>query len=466
MSKKNIWNNLKEGHDLEENLPRYANHLMTSYYHYSMIRLSMNYYTFYEILGASEEKEVLALSEKMNVVHDIINKLVLSKLDGEATEDSVQKLDELRGEVIKKMKVLTSYIDIFQNYEYVLNRMEHRFKKDLEPINDEAFAQEIMQFIFNTKDSVIINSKIQEVIGQLPVRMTKARYFEILKNSLSMYKGSEKESLDNYLYMLRTSSMLYQPEGMNEYFPELIKVSDELKNLSYKDLDEEGYKKYANKIDETAVYIGQIIDGYAFMQEVLNNLYTVILSAPYVMKENSDDLTCKGIIKFVYDQFMKDHYEDIEDKIIDKLESLEGHQEEIYEEYTNLEMILSEVKEKNSAVIESLMLSKIFHSLDVIKLLLSTSLFVELNEVKLNETVDEAYLEKVTTELVNELTDLFKNSSQSIMRAVVSNTISKMPVFFSTPDEVTEYVTSSLSQCKDMAEKYACRELIRDIMSE
>jgi hypothetical protein len=464
MNKRNLLNNLKEGRDLEQNLPQYANELMSSYYHYSMIRLSMNYYTFYEILGESEDKKVKLNDERMNAVHDIIGKVLVSNLDGVSTEESLQLLDEIRKEIIKKMKVLTAYIDIFQNYEHVLNRLEYRYGKELVPIDDTAFAKEIVQYIFNTNDNVIINNKIKDIIGQLPVRMTKTKYFELICDSISVYKGAQKVSLDNYLYMLRTSAMLYQPEGIKEYFPELTSLEEELKSLSFKDLNEEDYKLYTNKINENATFIGEIVDAYVFMQEVLNNLYTVILSAPYVMNEKKDISICKDILKIVHEQFSNNKYTNIEEDVLNQFTLLEGRQEEIYEEYTNLETILSDVKEKNTNLIEGLMLEKIYRRIDIAQLLLSSSLFVELDEVEVNDIVDESYVDKITKEFIEELSELFVNSSQSVMRAVIASTISKMPVFFLSPDDVTNYVTSSLNQCKDLAEKYACKEIITNLM--
>ncbi len=49
-----------------------------------------------------------------------------------------------------------------------------------------------------------INYKIQDVIGQLPVRLTKNKFFEMLSDGMSVYEGGTKESLNSFLYMIRT----------------------------------------------------------------------------------------------------------------------------------------------------------------------------------------------------------------------------------------------------------------------
>ncbi|HBY72917.1 MAG TPA: hypothetical protein DEG06_11815, partial [Lachnospiraceae bacterium] len=83
-------------------------------------------------------------------------------------------MDELRKEIMKRMNYLSIYLDIFQIYEYVFNRTEYRFKQDeIMIVENDDFARKILRYIFDTEDNVVINAKIMETIGQLPVRITK-----------------------------------------------------------------------------------------------------------------------------------------------------------------------------------------------------------------------------------------------------------------------------------------------------
>ncbi len=68
--------------------------------------------------------------------------------------------------------------------------------------------------------------------------------------------------------------------------------------------------------------------------------------------------------------------------------------------------------------------------------------------------------------LISEVKELFKNSSRILRRAVMANTLEKIPVFFNTPQEVADYVSLSLLQCDDEAEKYASKEIIMDEIEE
>ena len=64
----------------------------------------------------------------------------------------------------------------------------------------------------------------------------------------------------------------------------------------------------------------------------------------------------------------------------------------------------------------------------------------------------------------NEVKELFNNSSRMVRRAIMANTLEKMPVFFKTSQEVADYVMASLIQCNDEAEKYASKQLILEMI--
>ena len=46
-------------------------------------------------------------------------------------------------------------------------------------------TNEIMHYILSDKDNVVINGKISEIVGQLPVRMLKDRFFEHIRDAFT-----------------------------------------------------------------------------------------------------------------------------------------------------------------------------------------------------------------------------------------------------------------------------------------
>ena len=201
--KNNILKEIKDGKNLEAALPKFGQDLINYYHEYGLIRLVMNYYTFYEVVRDKENPQVKNVKKLMKSIHTILKEGYLSEFNGEKNEKLIKKLDDSRTEIINKMQILTTYTDMLQIYEYVLNRLELKYVRTIPKVEEETALKEIINFIFESKDNVVINSRIQEVIGQLPVRFTKTKYFDLLTNSLSVYEGSDKESLEDYVYVLK-----------------------------------------------------------------------------------------------------------------------------------------------------------------------------------------------------------------------------------------------------------------------
>jgi len=131
-----------------------------------------------------------------------------------------------------------------------------------------------------------------------------------------------------------------------------------------------------------------------------------------------------------------------------------------------MEDALFEVDYNHKALAQSLMLDQILQVLKHSGKLLSNSLFIDLEGEKEEVTVEEEMVEKEAKLLEDELSILFAEHDRVISRAVIANTINKMPVFFKNHTEVMEYIHYSLERCSDSYEKAACVEIINAIMSE
>ena len=168
---------------------------------YAYSRLTLNYYMYYD---ASQEED---FPEKiLGPLAERFHSLLGGFLQGST---SLEELDALRSEVIREMEQTTAYTDILQAYEYVLNRLEGRFEPRLmgkarPAVDAEETAWEIMAHIREAGDAASINQRIQNIVGQLPVRLTKAKFFAMVEEGLSLYIGSPRESLDDMIGLLRS----------------------------------------------------------------------------------------------------------------------------------------------------------------------------------------------------------------------------------------------------------------------
>lgn len=480
---KQIYREINQGANLEVNLPKFFNRFSGVYYEYAQVKLTLLYYTFYEGFQESNWGEIGDTEkELLGELNGIIRDSYFAGFSGRQMEVNIKRADALRKQIIRQMKVLTAYTDLFQIYEYILNRVEYRFLQEKSREDNESedgeFAAKVMNYIFEIKDNVVINSRLKEVLGQLPVRMTKARYFDLIRNSLSMYKGAEEASLDTYVYMLKSSATLYSPEGMDSAYPGLVCLKKNLEELDYKNITEAEYRDAFAKIEEAGKRIKEIVDFYYTLQEIVNSVYASNLLLPYAEMDNesfSDNKLYLSIIKEMNDGFLagkeeaekeeigKEEAEEIDKEALEKkLEGTEGKQEDLLAEIEVLEACFDLVKNSYKNLAESLMLGPSFQCLKLAQDLLGNSLFVELNQNTADKRMTEGDIQRIQEELLLELSNLFQQRSREVYRAVVACTLNKIPVFLKTANEIMDYVKNSLEQCGDLPEKNASIDIIKD----
>lgn len=464
LNKKQLIKNINSGNNLKENLPIFLEKMADNYYQQAVIHVTMQYYTLYEQV-LEQTVTCKEIEETRKVIHDCMGSIYSQTESADFCELS-KKLDQERNKVIRKMEVLTGYTDRLLVYEYILNRIEYQFKDEQIEFDETVFAQELMSYIFGVQENYVINERVKEVIGQLPIRMARTKYFELLKNSMSLYKGSDKSSLDTYLYMIKTSAMLYQPEGIDTYFTELKEVMGQFDDADYENLSESDYTALYGLLQEKAQFIKEISDCFVSMQEIINNLYVISLLNEKMQELNNVSLTtCTSVISSIYKLFSEEELQEIPGETMEKLFELEGFQEELGMDAQVLESALFMVGETYRDELKKFSMEEKYNSLLMVNKLLSTSIFMELKEETV-ETVSDACVEFESKELLRELSELFSEKSIRIVRAIIASTIDKMPVFFQTQKEISDYVEQSLYACKDKAEKQASYEILKSILED
>ena len=233
-----------KGRNLEMNLPKYMNFMMSAYYRNSSIRLAMNYYTYLTMEQEEEQSpEWIALTTRLDKV---IKDTILSEFNGMVLEEAVKEMDGIRNQLIADTKMVTLYADQFQIYEYILNRMEGRFEEvEALPLNysDDKFVQRLLDYMMQDQDRSVISQKITEIVSTLPVRLTKQRYYEIVKDSFLLFVGSERQALEDRVFMLKSSAALLPPETETDRirYQEMDAFLKELKEIDWDVLTLEQY---------------------------------------------------------------------------------------------------------------------------------------------------------------------------------------------------------------------------------
>ena len=457
---------IKKGKELEKNLPIYRNRLFDIYHQVSLLHVTMDYFVLYETLQEKSGKENGYLADTISEINQVIQTIFIDGISSEEEKkEQIAKILSARDEVIRMMKILTMYTDKLQIYEHVVNRMELKYENHMELADIDTFVQKVYQYIFSGKDNVVINESIKEVLAELPVRMARSKYFQMIENSMSVYKDADKSALDRFVYMLETSAMLYEPEGVGEYFLDIKEFSDRLGKMCFSAMSEAEFRMVYDELQEKAEFIEEVADLYVSIQGLLNSLYCYETSFQGQEHEKESEQACLAIIKGVNQLFAEGNWADIPQEIQEKLVLTEGKQESLVEEMMQLEAGLMDIQMGQEEKLEQLGMLEDFDKLDAMQQLLAASgTFVEFEEEAVEETADEAYVMEETAKLLEKLKVQFAENEMCVNRAVIAATISKFPVFFTSSKEVEEYIRESLERCQDDAERQASMNVIQAIM--
>ncbi|NLJ95962.1 MAG: hypothetical protein GX321_02315 [Clostridiales bacterium] len=473
MNLKSIYKNLINNRNLEKNIPDFMNDVVGKYYAYASVQLALLYYTYYEMYCDDNSHWDRGLLDYSKSLTDLVADLGNLSKSGKELEDKVKALDKLRDQVKSKMDVISSYRDLFEIYEYALNRVEYRFKsmEDIDNIeDDEEFAKEVLRFIFDSDDNVQINELIKEVIGQLPIRITRQKFFDYLSEGLYELTGVQEATLDTYIYIIRSRATLDITDTIKEEYPDLWSKKEALEGLDFKEITKKDYEEASALIEEVGFFIDTISTAYYVLMEVINQLYVILICASYVGTVTNEEQKLEDAAFYIINDINKVFYdkkaEEPSEDILKKFESLEGYLEYMDYELMSFEDGISHIDTHHRDLVESLMEEKLLNVLLTSKDLLSGSVFIDLRKNRQVETVNKEKIQKEIDKLIEDFDNKFKKVDRMIVRAIMANTINRLPVFFKNHTEVMDYVLYSLSSCTDKAEKYACKEIINYIMAD
>ncbi|MCH5268546.1 MAG: hypothetical protein J1E62_09410 [Lachnospiraceae bacterium] len=463
-------NKLKREKDVKELLPDYLEQSMQLHDGYARIKMMMEYFLFYEVITEDINPYIASAQEIVEQLNDVVGEIYSGDIGQGRREQLAEEILAMRGEVMERMQVLTGYVDCFVVYEYILNRIQYRYEQRENVPEDAAFAQEVMNFIFGSKDTVTVNDNLRMVLGQLPMRMTRSHYFDLIKDCISVYKGSEIEALEGFLYMFRTSAMLYKHPAQGKFFTEFEQVLQELREADYENMDEKLYTVYAEKVRTSASKLNDLSDLYMQIGQIINEMYTLVVAMPYcrdVEQIASADEVVQGIHALftesdcpIWDRESLATEEQKRDWLEEQLPTVEGVQEHLYDSVNIAEAALDELLGGRKEDIAEAGLTEAFERLRQISLLNSTSVFAELHSEASKGMVTAEIAAQETEKLVAELKNLFQGRSRMFRRAIMACTVEKLPTFFQSAQEVADYMMNALNSCDDEAEKYASKQLI------
>ncbi len=457
---KKIVTDINRDKDLLETIPKYVDMLKGQYNLYSVVKLCLNFYTIREML--EDGTNVTDFKEDYDKVSTLLTKALLECQD--ISQDDIKIIDDLRNSVEYKMKLLTSYTDGFEIYEYILNRLEAGIKNTAEEVDVELLSNKMFQYVFSENDTVVVNSKLQILMSQLPVRMTKNKFYDVVANTLSIYKGGEVSSVDDFVDMLKTAVLINKPEGFETEYPELYDVYKRLEETDYKNIDEGTFDRLVMDVNQGAEYITQQVSFYMLFQEVINDTYTILLTTMDKSKKSENE-SYKSAVKII-DTCINSFTEDSAEDLMDAFMSLEGAQENVYENVMILETVLDDVELKSDDMTDDI--KKEITKLRTVEKLVSSSLFIDLKKSMKTESriADSEYINGLKEELTNSFAEYFKDKSMVVVRSIMCKILAAMPIFLDTQQEIKNYFDYVLCNCKNDSELTACNKLVCEIIEE
>ena len=465
---KSIYKDIINNRNLQDNIPKFLDMAIGNYNTYASVRLALYYYTYYEQYLDEKESWTGCLHEYIEAINNVISKAILQVSSQEELVEYIKQIDDIRKGITKKMEMLTQYVDLFEIYEYALNRVEYRFKQMDQMEEDEELARDLLRYIFESEDNVMINERIKEIIGQLPVRITKQKYFDYLRDSLYGLIGANEDVLNTHIYMIKSCAMLDVSSEMKDAFPMLWKKKEKLEKIDFKEITEEEYNAATLLIRESVSFLENESSVYFALIEIVNELYSLLLCAPYIEAASSDsnDHTEAAIhiINSINSAFLGDNQDEPSTDLLASFSTIEGIQEAMEYDIISLEDMLYHIEGHHGTLVDNHEKMQLLQALLLIKDLHSSSLFIELNRTDPDGVIDQEMLKKEIDKISIELEDRFRGIDRMIVRGIMANTMSRMPVFFNSHSEVMEYVLYSLDKCTDLAEKYASIEIIKSLM--
>ena len=437
--------------DVEFNLPCYLRNLAGVYYRMANYNLAMQYTSFAE--GVAEGDVVLP--EKAKEYAETIKTYVETLAKGECAsgEEALVRIGELRQELTVAMQALTAYTDRLYLHEYALQRLAPAMEGTAEEIDSNAALEEISSFLFFDEEQEGLLARVSTVISELPVRMTKAKFMEWVRNTASVYQEADGETLDRVFYMLYSASGLYEPEGM-ELFPECREALEVLNALDYRSVTEEQYTSAKKTLEEITEFITNVSDAYFSLTEIANSLLTVLFTEGYVMPADTEATKgCREIYR------MLSEGKDFSDMaLVEAFETFEGLPEQIEEFLFTEEAYFDElpVDEKLlDAMLQKVLYTRVMYA----RRLHTTSIFVKLQ----NEEAKELSFDAMLDEFCIAVTKVLEEGQRAVNRAVMARVIQNLPLPFTRKSDIQKYVLASLENCHDMSEKTAAMRAIREL---
>ena len=409
MNTSKLVRDINEGVNLKENAGLLTEALGGLDNKIALINLAFSYSILYEnIDGTYVDPDIDHFLDEIN---EIMKDAFVNK---DTNEDLCKRAEALRNEVIGRVDVLTSFTDRLQVFEYVLNRIRGRYEEFEDDYDIDALVEKCFGYMFSDTDNAAVNERIREILSQLPVRMTKQKFYETVGETMSVYKGSDLSSLMLYDYMLRISGMIYKTKGNVMAYKDIFELIANLTITDFDELSKEQFESKFARLTEAGEFISETFDRLSLIIEVVNNLLVYLLTKAYEDEDRERESARFAILKTL-DAF-KGEYLDVSDYISETevlFSNLEGFMERTAQEYARLDSAREILEEGSKSVIADAGLKAEYKVLWICSILMSESRFADYSKFDdVRGIVTDKELNEVRNALIADYDGLFSGLSK------------------------------------------------------
>ena len=291
---------------------------------------------FFNFKFTNEMSEYLRIIEEFTVnLNDIFS------LSTDKREDFLKKINETKNNVKKAARSLFIY-DSFKTILFEFFAEEESYRK-IKEFNDfenstfdyDAIVDDCFEFIYENDNEGKIGEeyieliKKSKIISCLPLKMTKVKYNDYLRNSfLKMFEGTTKNSVIGLTEFLKYSFAPFNAKEYGETFYYISEKFSALLDIDPLELSDDEIEEnielifdIESEIDEAKEFLSSFYNDLNYIQ----NLTLFCVDSEYLFEDDIlfKDLyfSAKNVIETKENEVFID---DILDRIYDKIEGMEN----------------------------------------------------------------------------------------------------------------------------------------------
>lgn len=473
---------IKKGKNIEKNLPDYTGALAGSYYNQALYMLAMDLSSDYDLIREDTSSDSEYIQKLLDELTEIIKTAVLddtvfsenavtgntavenaNNIDISVMQTQAERVGKIRSDIMKKLDVFGTYTYFMQIYEYIFNRMETGGEDAKQDLDAQAFADELLSAISADTDVESVNMKIQEVLGELPVRLTAGRFFDMIKQGCKCYVGARNDIVDAFMDSIKRCARFVSLDTLDASYTDLYDLCKTLQETDLAASDEAQRSALVQQMEAAAAYLTEIIRSYIYMADIVNDVWIITLTRPYVVSFNKDMGKSVAVIREFMNSESKGSFLTPDEDIVGLLRELTDRQEVYQGEHMMLEDALFGIVTEQKNAIDGLKLTEVFEHLKTCALVTSTAIISEVKPYDQFFTADQTYIEHAVDALETHFKSVFETVDRMKKRSMMALTLGSLPVVFDSMEEVQDYIVYTLESCRDVSEKSASMNLLRQM---